>query len=144
MTTRVSADDRFAVQDLLMAYVYASDTGNADAYAATFAPDGVLVTSDGERIVGHSAIRDHARHAFAAPGTRGRMHFFQQIRIAPEARGFRVLSFWQVVQVNGATRTGRVRSTGTCDDLCIRIGEDFRFAERTIGRWTDETAPWFA
>ena len=47
--TGISADDRFAIQDLLMAYVYATDTGDAQGYADTFAPDGVLYTSKGDR-----------------------------------------------------------------------------------------------
>jgi uncharacterized protein (TIGR02246 family) len=120
------------------------DTGDADAYAQTFAPDGVLVDSDGHRHVGRAAIRAYAAASFATPGSRGRMHFFQEMTFRAEPPGVRVFSFWQVVQVAAATRTGRVRSTGTCDDLCVRSGEGWRFAERIIGRWNDETAPWRA
>ena len=50
----VSAEDRCAIQDLLMAYVYATDTGDSKGYASTFAPDGVLLTSKGETITGRA------------------------------------------------------------------------------------------
>jgi hypothetical protein len=37
---------------------------------------------------------------------------------------------------------GKVRSTGTTSDLCVKVDGRFRFKERIIGRWNDETAPW--
>jgi uncharacterized protein (TIGR02246 family) len=142
MTRRIGAEDRFAIHDLLMEYVYASDTGDARGYANTFTPDGVLVTSDGERIAGTAAILAYAERTVPLAANRGRQHWFQQIRVAPEGAAIRVFSFWQVAQMTANPRACRVRSIGSCDDLCVRAGEGFRFAERRIGRWTDEAAPW--
>lgn len=140
--TGISADDRFAIQDLLMAYVYATDTGDAHGYADTFAPDGVLYTSKGETIRGHEAIRAYSRKSSPEDGNRGRQHYFQTIRVGREGAGFRVLSFWHVVDMKADPRVARVRSMGTCDDLCIMTPLGLRFAERRIGPWNDKDAPW--
>ncbi len=138
----VSAEDRFGVHDLFMDYVQAADTGELEGYVATFAKDARLVDSDGGVHHGEAAIRAYAIKFLSQPGGRGRIHFFQQMRLKPEGAGIRVFSFWQVTQANAATREARVRSVGTCDDLCIRIDGQWRFAERRIGRWNDATAPW--
>lgn len=139
---RVSIEDRIAIDDLFMDYVWASDTADVAAYVATFAPEGVLVDSNGGQHIGHDAIRAYARNFFALPGGRGRVHFFQKMRVTAEGSGIRVFSFWQVVQSFAATREGKLRSVGTCDDLCVKTPTGWRFAERVIGRWNDQTAPW--
>jgi uncharacterized protein (TIGR02246 family) len=137
-----SIEDRVGVDDLLMAYVWAVDTGDIEAYVDTFARDATLVDSNGARHIGHAAIRAYAAGFFARPGGRGRAHFFQKLKIRAEPRGVCVLSFWQVVQGVATTGETRARSMGTCDDLCVKTADGWRFAERAIGRWNDETAPW--
>ena len=138
----VSAEDRFAVHDLFMEYVWAADTGDLDGYVATFLKEALLVDSDGRSHRGEAAIRSYA-HAFLSQSNgRGRIHFFQQMTVKPEGEGLRVFSFWTVVQATASPRETRVRSLGTCDDLCLRAEGKWRFAERRIGRWNDETAPW--
>jgi len=138
----VSAEDRFGVHDLLMEYVWAADTGDLEGYVATFASDASLTDSDGRIHRGAEAIRDYAHAFLSQPGGRGRIHFFQQMSVKPEGEGLRVFSFWTVVQATAAPRETRVRSLGTCDDLCIRVEGKWRFAQRTIARWNDATAPW--
>ena len=142
VSAQVTADERFAVHDLLMTYVYAIDTGDAQGYAGTFKPDGVLITSEGERFAGRAAILDYARRVVPKPGGRGRQHHFQQIRVSREGEGIRVFSFWMVAQRTSEPDATRVRSIGSCDDLCVKTADGWRFAERKIGRWTDATAPW--
>jgi len=138
----VSAEDRFGVHDLFMAYVWAADTGDLDGYVGTFAGDAMLTDSDGRIHKGAEAIRAYAHAFLSQPGGRGRIHFFQQMSVKPEGAGLRVFSFWTVVQATSAPRETRVRSLGTCDDLCVKINGEWRFAERKIGRWNDATAPW--
>jgi len=140
----VPIDDRIAIDDLFMDYVWASDTADVDAYAETFAEEGVLIDSAGVRHVGHAAIKSYAQAFFALPGGRGRAHFFQKLRMASEGAGVRVFSFWQVVQSLAGQREGLLRAVGTCDDLCVWTASGWRFAERKIGRWNDQTAPWKA
>jgi uncharacterized protein (TIGR02246 family) len=138
----VSAEDRFAIQDLLMAYVHATDTGDARGYANSFAPDGVLFTSKGETIKGRAALEAYSRKMSPEAESRGRQHYFQTIRVAREGAGFRVYSFWHVVEMKADPRVARVRSMGTCDDLCVMTPEGLRFAERRIAPWNDKEAPW--
>ena len=138
----VSIEDRLGVEDLLAAYIWAADTGDIDAYVDTFATDATLIDSNGARHVGHAAIRAYAGQFFARPGGRGRAHFFQRLKISGEAGGVRVLSFWLVAQGLAATGDAPARSLGTCEDLCVKTPAGWRFAERSIGRWNDETAPW--
>jgi len=142
MTTPICADDRFAIQDLLMSYVYAADTGDAQGYADTFAEKGVLLTSDGQRLDGYAAILAYARRILPPIGGRGRQHHFQTIRVAREREAIRVFSFWLVAQRTNEPDATRLRSQGVCDDLCVKTPQGWRFAERKIGRWTDTTAPW--
>ena len=56
--------------------------------------------------------------------------------------GFRVLSFWHVVDMKADPRVARVRSMGTCDDLCVMTAEGLRLASRRISPWNDKEAPW--
>ena len=74
--------------------------------------------------------------------SRGRQHYFQTIRVSREGAGFRVYSFWHVVDMKADPRVARVRSMGTCDDLCVMTPEGLRFAERRIAPWNDKEAPW--
>ena len=138
----IAIEDHIGVDDLFMDYVWASDTGDVEGYVATFAEDGVLTDSNGERHAGRAAIRAYAQAFFSIPGGRGRAHFFQKLRVKAEGGGARVFSFWQVVQCFAGKREGMLRSVGTCDDLCVKTPEGWRFAERKIGRWNNETAPW--
>lgn len=138
----VAIEDRLAIDDLFMDYVWASDTADVEGYVATFAADGALFDSNGKTHRGYAEIRAYAQTFFALPGGRGRVHFFQKMRLKPDGAGVRVFSFWQVVQAFAGKREGVLRSVGTCDDLCVRTPDGWRFAERRIGRWNDETAPW--
>ncbi len=54
----VPVEDRLAINDLLMKYVWASDTGDVDAFVDTFLPDGLIGRPSGERY-------DRATKAFA-------------------------------------------------------------------------------
>ncbi|HWG06286.1 MAG TPA: nuclear transport factor 2 family protein [Beijerinckiaceae bacterium] len=137
----VPVEDRLAIHDLLMKYVWATDTGDIAAFVETFLPDGVLGRTTGLRYEGHEGIGRFVEGQIARAGSRGRMHFFQTMSIEPERDGYRVFSYWQVVQVIAAAG-GRVRSTGTTSDLCLKVDGRWRFKERIIGRWNDETAPW--
>jgi uncharacterized protein (TIGR02246 family) len=53
--SRLSADDRLAIMDLVARYAYTLDSGDLDGYANNFAPDGVLFG----RHTGRQQIKDY-------------------------------------------------------------------------------------
>ncbi len=138
----IDATDRWAIQDLMMQYVLANDTGDADGYVNVFAPDGVLVSSDGERCEGHAAIRAHGEAAMREPNKRGRQHHFQTVRIERAGDDLKVFSYWLVAYRETEGSPVRLRSMGATDDVMRRIGGEWKIAHRTISRWHGEVAPW--
>ena len=62
----LTADDRFAIAELMLAYGRALDTKDPAAYAAVFAPDGVRLSGDGERVQhGRAEIQAESGDIFA-------------------------------------------------------------------------------
>src|SRR4051794_163455 len=53
--TRLSADDRLDIMDLIARYAYTLDSGDLDGYVNNFAPDGVLF----EKNKGRDQIREY-------------------------------------------------------------------------------------
>ena len=137
-----SIETRMAVQDLLMRYVWATDTGDVDGFVAAFVEDATLISSSGEEYRGHDGIRRFALAQISPAGVRGRMHFFQPIRFEMQEDGVRVVSFWAVAQWTVKGNVKRLRSMGSTTDLCVETRCGWLFQRREIGRWNDETAPW--
>jgi SnoaL-like domain len=87
MSTEVSADDRFRIQDVLRSYVWANDSGSVERVVAAFTPDGIVQPATGERI----PVRRWAwSETFAQPGRRGRQHWVQHIIFDRTADGVTV------------------------------------------------------
>lgn len=55
----LTADDKFAITELIHRLNYALDARDADAYAGAFTPDAEFVLPD-HTIVGHEGLREHA------------------------------------------------------------------------------------
>ncbi len=125
-----------------MQYVLANDTGDADGYVSVFAPDGVLVSSDGERCEGSAAIRAHGEAAMREANKRGRQHHFQTVRIERDGDDVKVLSYWVVAYRETGDSPVRLRSMGATDDVMRKIAGEWKIAHRTISRWHGEVAPW--
>ena len=137
-----SADDRFAVQDLLMRYVWATDTGDIESFVDVFTPDAKLIASSGEAFEGRAGIRRFALAQVSPADVRGRMHFFQPIRFDARNGAIHVFSFWMVVQTNVAGDVKKIRSTGATTDICVKSDGAWLFQRREIMRWNDRSAPW--
>ena len=88
--TTLSADDRFALQDLIAAYSWALDTGNTDKLVACFTEDCEMreeVFEDPDVWEGHDGIRGLMKHYANAPGFPGRQHHVTQTQYRPQADG---------------------------------------------------------
>lgn len=135
----LSADDRFALQDLIAAYGWALDTGDVEALVACFTEDARMVEEvfeDPDLWEGHEGIRGLARHYFAAPGFPGRQHHVTQTQYEPQADGsVRMRSFAFVTECEGEPPY-LLRFTGWYDDHAVKGADGrWRFKARTIRLW---------
>ena len=130
----LTAGDRLAIAELLAKYSWAFDTSDADAFAATFAPDASYELVSGRRCVGREEIRQFCVEAGRRPGFFGRQHHTDQLLIEGDGERCEVRSY----------SFGPFRHPdGRCDvfwlghytDICVKIDGHWLFQERVVRRW---------
>jgi uncharacterized protein (TIGR02246 family) len=142
------AEDRSQVENLIARYLFALDWRDADAYAATFAENGVLDFAGGQ-LKGRKAIHDMiagltAREKAAAakdpsskPPPRKR-HFVTNIVFDVAGNTAKGKAYW--TQVSNATSDGKpvIAEYGHYEDELVKIQGQWLFAKRTV---FNETLP---
>jgi len=136
-----NAEDRAAIEDLHGRYLFAFDWQDADAYAATFAPDGILDYGAGE-VKGREAIAafirqgrqrtDEAR-ANTPAGQRppvGR-HIITNIVVDVNGDRARGLAYWTHM-TSGPDGYGTVDFFGHYEDELVKVGGEWLYARRRI------------
>jgi uncharacterized protein (TIGR02246 family) len=128
------ARDRAEIEDLQARYLFALDWQDADAYAATFAPDGVLDWAGGI-VRGREAIRAEVRNmraSFAkreatdAPARPARLrHLVSNVVIRVDGDRATSVAEWFEINNDSRTRWPMVQGYGHFED-------EFR---RVDGRW---------
>ncbi len=145
MANKVSLEDKRDVEDLMARYCWALDTGDFEAYAATFAEDGWLrhwpqgqcVGREGLKRATNSLWYDRPDHYL------GRQHRFSAVLMSPEAGGVRIKAFWSILQHDVTTFENRVFGMGTWDTLAVRdAGGEWRFASVDVDLWINGQVPW--
>jgi hypothetical protein len=134
-------DDRALIEDLQARYLFAFDFGDAESYANTFTPDGILDFGAGE-IKGRKAIaefiaagrkRTEEARAKTPPGQRpsvGR-HIISNIVVqidGDKARGF---AYWSHM-TSGPDGRGGVDFFGHYEDEMVKVDGQWYFARRRI------------
>ena len=121
------ADDRLAIRELIDAYGDAVCRQDADAWVATWAPQGRWLIR-GATITGHEALRTTWVHAMAAyrfvsfaacPGA---------MLVTGDAAQLRVQTTEWLVPVEGPARLQH----GSYEDALVRIGGRWLFAQRSF------------
>lgn len=138
----LSADTRFALQDLIADYGWALDTGEVDRLVACFTQDASLVEEvfdEPDIWDGHEGIRLLAEHYRNAPGFPGRQHHVTQTQYFPETDDkVRMRSFAFVTECEGEPPY-LLRFAGWYDDVAVRCEDGrWRFRNRTIRLWDGE------
>lgn len=131
---------REAIHDLMSAYAWAMDCGDADGVAATFTPDGVLredVFAEPVRHTGREGVRTWARHHFSHPDFAGRQHYVGHVRIEGSGDERTVRSFAFVTKCSGPPPYV-LRFLGSYEDTVVRQDGAWLFARRIIRLWTGE------
>ena len=133
----LTADDRFAVQDLFAEYAWALDTGDIDALVACFTHDTVMIEEvfeDPDRWEGRDGIRELATHYKNSPGFPGRQHHVTQMLISGDSLQCAVKSFAFVTECHGEPPY-TLRFAGYYEDKLLKVDGDWLFKERIVRLW---------
>ena len=135
-------EDRLALTDLIAAYSWALDTGDADALADCFTPDCRMVEEvfeDPDIWEGHDGIRAMMAHYGSSPGFPGRQHHVTQVQYIPVDDGsVGMRSFAFVTECHGEPPY-TLRFAGWYQDVAVKDdGGRWRFRTRTVRLWDGE------
>ena len=134
-------DDRALIEDLQARYLFAFDFGDAQGYAATFAPDGVLDFGQGEnkgrqaiaRFIADGRKRTEETRARTPAGERpsvGR-HVINNMVIKIDGDKARAVAYWTHM-TSGANGRGTVDFFGHYEDDLVKVNGEWLFARRRI------------
>jgi len=141
MNKKLSADDRFELQDLFAAYSWALDTGDAEAFVACFTPTAVVreeVFEDADTWEGHAGIRALALHFMGSPRFPGRQHHVTMPQLFPrDAEHVDSRSFAFVTECKGEPPM-TLLFAGYYEDQIVRHEGRWLFSRRTIRLWDGE------
>ena len=134
-------EDRAAIDDLYVRYIWALDTGDREAFATCFTPDArVYEALPGGHVAVHDALSllDDA-HA-------GAQHRHGELRFEPDPEGrpdhWRTTAYAQVTVAeqlgpDAARHPGATTVwSGYYLDIVVKDEDDWRFVERNIAPWT--------
>jgi SnoaL-like domain len=139
---KLTIEDRLALQDLIAAYSWALDTGDADGLVACFTADAQMIEEvfeDPDIWTGHDGIRGLARHYFNAPGFPGRQHHVTQTQFTPRDDDTCAMRSFAFVTECKDEPPYVLRFTGWYEDVAVK-GSDgqWRFSSRKVRLWDGE------
>jgi hypothetical protein len=140
-----AADDRAAIENLQARYMFALDWQDPDAYAATFAPDGVLVSAIGQaqgREAIHAEVvkmRDNDLKA-AQPGlfAFSRRHVITNLVLEFNGERATGRAYWIGFINDNADRKPELEGYGHYEDELVKLDGEWLFARR---RFFNELRP---
>ena len=137
--TTISIEDRLGLQDLIAAYSWSLDTGDADGLVNCFTQDCEMreeVFEDPDIWHGHEGIRGLMSHYGNAPGFPGRQHHVTQVQYMPQDDGsVRMRSFAFVTECEGEPPYV-LRFAGWYEDHAVKCDDgQWRFRERVVRLW---------
>jgi hypothetical protein len=135
----LTADDRFAIQDLCALACHALDFGDPDGFADLFLPDGSFqrrgpLAAGGEVIFRHEGREQLRAFAVKAAGFRQGLarHWSANILIRPTTAGAEANSYTMLVANDAQTRDVAIAIAGTYQDVFTMTPAGWRFASRTV------------
>jgi len=133
----LTADDRFAIQDLFARYAWALDTGHVDDLALCFTEDTVIIEEvfeDPDRWEGRAGVRALGTHYTSAPNFPGRQHHVDQLLVEGNANECKARSFTFVTECQGEPPFV-LRFAGYYEDKLVKVEGQWLFKERIIRLW---------
>jgi hypothetical protein len=124
----LSAEGRLAILDLIARYNHALDTGGKEAYAATWAEDGVFELGAQETVRGRAAIRD--RFANPPPEEMRIRHWTTNPVIGGDGDWATLRLDVMAIRIDAHGR--QVGFSGAYDDRLERVGGAWKSAHRRL------------
>jgi hypothetical protein len=139
MSGEVSQQDRDAITDTLMRYVWCMDSGDVEGLVGCFTPDGGVVKDFRDTL--WDAIRGGARgfanNYITTPGRRGGQHWVQQLYVeALDGGAVRATSYW--IGANLRDGTAGIGSLGRYIDTCVKVDGHWLIQNKTIDPWNSD------
>jgi actinorhodin biosynthesis protein ActVIA len=125
-----TAQDFVEIQQLYAKYNWSLDSGDAEAYASTFTPDGVFNNN-----AGHDAIVKFANTFHAGLGAHVR-HWNTNLMITPTADGASGQVY--LVLVDFANKPPTIATSASYSDELVKTAQGWRFKKRQT---KGDTAP---
>jgi 3-isopropylmalate/(R)-2-methylmalate dehydratase small subunit len=128
----LTVDDRLAIQELYARYCHAIDGGEADVWASLFTDDGVVIA--GVRLNGRDELRDYAIRRIAATKEAGIVVQHWNSNLVVTAADGRVTGSCYLMRVERqpGAKDVEVGRLGRYSDVLVKVGEDWRFAQREL------------
>ncbi|MGQ9426389.1 nuclear transport factor 2 family protein [Gilvimarinus sp. F26214L] len=121
----LKAQDYAEIQQLYAQYNWAIDTGDGEAYADTFTPDGVFNSFEGrDALVGF--IKRWTEQMNGAT----RKHWNSNLRITGDGKTAKGSVYLMLVDTS--TQPATILSTGTYSDELVKTRDGWRFSKRSV------------
>jgi uncharacterized protein (TIGR02246 family) len=128
----LSYEDRVAIDALLAGYAFAFDSGDGEAFADLFTPDGSFDNVGVATMTGRQELVEFVKERYVqAPGVR---HFTANVLVEADGDGARARAYVWVIRLGGDGPL-RLRNTGEYRDVFVRTDAGWRFARRTFSSW---------
>lgn len=128
--TKLSAEDRFEIQDLYAAYAFRYDRGEAEAWADLFTSDGTFGRAGEEPAQGREELeRFVAENLGANPGV---THHTSNVVAEPDGPDRAIGGAYALVVRVDEDGAVRLRNVGTYQDELVRTPAGWRFAARVF------------
>ena len=138
----LSAEDLLDLQDLHARYAWALDTGDAQGVADLFAPDAVMMGTNGAVHNGRSAIAAYCRSVVENPVYKGSQHHVGHPMIQGDATKAAGRLYWNVLRADQKTGDTKVHMLGYYQDEYVKQGDRWFFTKREIHPWREGEIPW--
>jgi hypothetical protein len=130
----LTAQDNFEIQQLYAAYNIAIDNGDAEAWAATFTPDGTF-----NQFVGHDALLNFIKIWREKQNGATRKHWNSNLRITGNSKEAAGSVYLLLVDIS--TKPVSILLSASYTDSLIKTKEGWRFTKRVTKADTVPAVP---
>jgi ketosteroid isomerase-like protein len=125
MAANLTPQDYIEIEQLYAAYNHAIDSGDGEAWAATFTPDGVF----NERFKGKEALVGFVK-SWRERGGATRHHWNTNLVVTPSAEGAN--GKVMLMMLDSGTKPVSIMSTGLYTDALVKTANGWRFKSRVV------------